>query len=127
MGGNLNFASSTTFNLDFSLGNTSSVDWDNSFWDLYNIHEWLVYDVSGTTSGFGNLMLDSTPGLDGTGDGFDPGTNVPTSANFALVQRGSQIYLRYEALPEPTTLGLLGLVLGALTGVVRPKRRLKRA
>ena len=122
VGGNLNFASATTLNLNFDTG--SSVDWSDNFWGLHNIREWQIWGVTGTTTGFGNLSIGSIS-VDGIGgDAFAPGTNVPSSANFYLFADNDSIYLRYEALPEPTTFGLLGLLMGMLTLFTRPRRKL---
>ena len=133
--GGLSFDASTTIQLDFNSPDGSGVDWNDDFWGLYNIREWQLFGVtSGTTTGFSTSLLeDSSNWFDSasTGSGslaFDTAVGngtLPSSATFYLFQSGESIYLRYEALPEPTTFGLLGMVLAAVTGLARPKRRLQ--
>jgi len=50
---------------------------------------------------------------------------VPSNANFYLFTDNDSIYLRYEALPEPTTFGFLGLALGFLTLSARRRRKVR--
>jgi len=128
VGGDLSFAGATTIDLDFNSLNTSAVDWNDSFWGLYNTREWQLWGVTGSTSGFGNLSIGSIS-ADGSGIAFNPGGvgNVPSSANFSLFQNGGSVYLRYEALPEPTTFGLLGLIMGGLTIFTRRRRAIQKA
>ena len=136
--GDLSFANSTTLELDFSTA--SSVDWSNSFWSTYNIREWQVFSVGGTISGFDQLGLSfvGSGGLASTNsDGFFDGSdqrfdsqfdaNYPSYSNFSLFQNSSGVYLRYSALPEPTTFGLLGLLLSCITVLSRRRRRLDEA
>ena len=113
--GGLTFNGATTIELDFNSTTGSSVDWSDPFW-AYGIREWQIFGVtSGTTTGFGNLSLSSNY-LDSNSSSSVPGS-------FSLFQAGESIYLRYEALPEPTTFSLLGLVLAGLTVFARPRRR----
>lgn len=70
VGGNLDFVGATTHELAFSdalTGVDSMVDWTNSFWNSSRLGTsgWLLYDVAGTTSNFGNLSLTLINGLDG--------------------------------------------------------------
>ena len=123
---NLTFLNSSTVTLDFSTG----VDWAAGFWG-YNIHEWQIWGVGGTTTGFPDQLSifgDSTTWLDSNGLSFSQAItdgDLPDMAQLYLFENNNSIYLRYEAaLPEPTTFGLLGLVLATLTGFARPKRRL---
>ena len=127
VGGDLTFANATTLELDFSQGN---VDWGGSnFWGLYNTREWRIWNVAGNINygpglGLGDIGISlASSGNDGQGNAFDPGSNVPSSANFYLFENANGIYLRYEALPEPTTFGLLGLMMAGLVAFVRPKRK----
>ena len=117
--GNLDFAASTTLSLDFSTA--SSVDWANSFWGLHNIREWQLWSVGGTLSNFDNLNLQIIDWQDGTGDTLS--SQAPSSANFYLFADNNNVYLRYEALPEPTTFGPLALVLATFTSLARPRRK----
>jgi autotransporter-associated beta strand protein len=117
--GNLDFAGSTAFNLVFtgSSGptNFSEVAWNNSFWDTDR--EWLVYDVAGTTTGFGNLALVQTNWLDSTGAAFNTSRSM---ASFRLEKRPSNdVYLVYSSIPEPSTLALAGIGLAAAAWAAR--------
>ena len=128
VGGDLNFSSSTTLTLDFASADGSAVDWKDPFWG-HTIHEWQIWAVAGTTTGFPSLDGDKTTWHDATGtysfqDAIDEG-ELPGSANFFLFQSGNGIYLRYEAMPELATHGLLGLMLTGLAVLVRPRRRLR--
>jgi autotransporter-associated beta strand protein len=111
--GNLDFAGATVFNLVFtgSAGptNFSEVAWANSFWD--SNREWLVYDVAGTTTGFGNLTLVQTNWQDSNGFSFN---TVRSMASFRLEKRVSNdVYLVYNAIPEPGSLALAAIGLAA--------------
>jgi MYXO-CTERM domain-containing protein len=111
--GNLDFAGATAFNLVFtgSAGptNFSEVAWANSFWD--SNREWLVYDVAGTTTGFGNLTLVQTNWQDSNGFSFN---TVRSMASFRLEKRVSNdVYLVYNAIPEPGSLALAAIGLAA--------------
>jgi hypothetical protein len=124
--GNLDFAGSTAFNLVFtgSSGptNFSEVAWNNSFWDTDR--EWLVYDVAGTTTGFGNLALVQTNWLDSTGAAFNTSRSM---ASFRLEKRPSNdVYLVYSSIPEPSTLALAGIGLAAAAWAARRRAQRRR-
>jgi hypothetical protein len=85
------------------------VAWANSFWDTDR--EWLVYDVAGTTTGFGNLALVPANWLDSAGMGFN---NVRSLASFRLEKRvNNDVYLVYSSIPEPGSLALAAIGLAA--------------
>ena len=119
VGGDLTFLGATTLNLSFDPATSGgTVDWTDIFWTTD--HSWKVFDVTGATSGFGNLSLDPLSWLDTRGQAF--GTNLE-GASFALTQVGSDIYLNYSAaIPEPST---YGIVIGglALAGAAIARRR----
>jgi hypothetical protein len=111
VGGTLDFSGATAVNLVFNFAG-SSVDWTDTFWDTSHIGTsgWLVYDVAGTTTNFSNLSVTATNWLDGSGGLF----NTSNSGNtFSLYQDGSDIYLNYTVIPEPSAalLGGLGMLL----------------
>jgi hypothetical protein len=121
--GDLAFDAATSFNLVFtgSAGPTdySDVDWANSFWD--SNREWLVYDVAGTTTGFGSLSLVQTNWLDSTGADF---TTARSMASFRLEKRPSNdVYLVYSSIPEPGSLVLAGIGLAAVAWAARRRCR----
>jgi autotransporter-associated beta strand protein len=125
--GDLDFAGATAFNLVFtgsaSPSNFSEVAWANSFWDTDR--EWLVYDVAGTTTGFGSLSLVQTNWQDSTGADF---TTARSMASFRLEKRPSNdVYLVYSAIPEPGTLALAGIGLAAAAWAARRRCRCRAA
>jgi hypothetical protein len=120
--GDLAFDAATSFNLLFtgsaSPSNSSDVAWANSFWDTDR--EWLVYDVAGTTTGFGNLSLTPANWQDSTGALFNTARSL---ASFRLEKRPSNdVYLVYSAIPEPGTLALAGIGLAAAAWGCRRRR-----
>ena len=123
--GDLDFAGSNTFDLDFRLedmgGNgTTNVDWMNSFWETNQ--EWLVWDVAGTTTGFSNLQVNVLNWEDGTNPAGNLFDDVFPLGQFYLNQRGSDIYLNFTPVPEPSTvLVLLGGFLSMMLGRRRRK------
>jgi|GEM_PF-2267976 len=109
VGGNLNFLAGTTLELDFN-STGSAVDWTTAFWDTER--EWLLYDVAGSTTGFSNFSLSVINWDDSQSQSFD--TEIPLG-RFNLQQRGSDIFLTFAPVPEPSTvLVLLGLFGSAL-------------
>lgn len=105
-GGNLDFAGATAFDLVFNDAD-SSVDWTNSFWlsSYLGTGGWLLYDVDGTTTGFGNLSLNVENWQDSLGQNFN---SVLALSSFSLHQDGDDVYLNYTyVIPEPASLMLL--------------------
>lgn len=109
VGGDLDFAGATAATITFN-GPGSSVDWSDALWG--SNQEWLVYDVAGTTSNFGNLGLSGSDWADKDGDLF---STVLSTSSFSFTQNGSDVYLNYNIgiIPEPSRVVLLALgVLG---------------
>jgi autotransporter-associated beta strand protein len=114
VGKDLNFSGLTSLNISF--GETgSAVDWNNTFWQTSQ--SWTLYSVSGITTGFENLTLNSTNWSDANGDLF---SDVLSGGTFSLAQSGKDIVLNY-AIPEPSTYALMGL--GALALVIAYRRK----
>jgi autotransporter-associated beta strand protein len=116
VGGDLNFSGLTSLNISFGeIG--SAVDWNNAFWQTSQ--SWTLYSVSGLTTGFDYLTLNSTNWSDINGLFF---SDVLAGGNFSLAlgQNGKDIVLNY-AIPEPSTYALMGL--GALALVIAYRRK----
>jgi fibronectin-binding autotransporter adhesin len=102
VGGNLDFAGSTTLDLLFSSG--GNVNWNNSFWDTD--HQWVVYDVTGTTTNLGNFVLAPTNWADASNNLFQ---TVRSQATFSISQSGNDVVLSYVVVPEPSSLAVSGI------------------
>jgi hypothetical protein len=105
--GNLAFSGSTALVLSFfdqDPGSTwaSTVDWTDDFWNAGR--SWTLWQVSGTTSGFTNLTLQTQSWLDSTGAAFE---TVLPDRGFTLALAGNDVNLIY-VVPEPATLLLAG-------------------
>jgi hypothetical protein len=91
------------------------VSWSDSFWN--SNQSFLIYDVAGSTTGFSNLSLLNTS--------FNDANNVAlaeSQGNFTVSQLGSDVFLNYNAIPEPSTGSMLGLGFAGLV-VTRLLRR----
>ena len=114
VGKDLNFSGLTSLNISF--GETGSeVNWNNAFWQTSQ--SWTLYSVSGLTTGFENLTLNSTNWSDANGLFF---SDVLSGGTFSLAQNGNNVVLNY-AIPEPSTYALMGL--GALALVIAYRRK----
>ena len=116
VGKDLNFSGLTSLNISF--GETgSAVNWNNAFWQTSQ--SWTLYSVSGLTTGFENLTLNSSNWSDANGLFF---SDVLAGRNFSLSlgQNGRDVVLNY-AIPEPSTYALMGL--GALALVIAYRRK----
>jgi hypothetical protein len=112
VGGNLNFAGTTTLSLDFALSG-SAVNWSDSLWasDITGSNGWKIFDVEGTISGFENLKLATGSFMDGSGQLL---ASARPDGSFSLFQGMDGVYLNYSAVPEPSAVLLSGLGLLAL-------------
>ncbi|MFM8495358.1 MAG: PEP-CTERM sorting domain-containing protein, partial [Planctomycetia bacterium] len=115
VGGNLVFDAATSLSLSFDSAG-SLIDWEDAFWDTNQ--SWTLWDVAGTTSSFGNLSISAADWLDGAGLSLSA---ARPNATFSLAQQGSDVVLSFTAVPEPSTLVLVGLGL-ATTAIIRRRR-----
>jgi autotransporter-associated beta strand protein len=116
--GDLAFDGSNGITLNFGTTSAGSdVAWSNSFWG--SNRSFLIYDVAGSTGGFSNLSLLNTSFTDSTGAVLDP-----LKGRFSLGQSGSDVFLNYTAIPEPSTGSMLGFGFGGLvlTRLLRRKQ-----
>lgn len=121
VGGNLDFAGTTTLDLIFNDA-SSGVTWSNIFWDTDRA--WLVWDLStGSISNLGNLSINTVDWLDGSGTAF---STARPNASFSISQVGQDVSLVYTAVPEPGVLAMLPAAGFSLVGLRRFRQRLKR-
>lgn len=122
VGGDLTVVGSSPVNLVFDLAG-STVDWSDTFWDTDKLGTdgWLLLDVGGVAYDANNLSIVLLDYLDSQGQLL---SEVRANGAFSLQQVGSDIYLTYAAIPEPST---YGLILGGLALVGAAVRRRRKA
>jgi len=117
VGGNLNVAGSFGITLDFgTLAGGSAVSWADTFWETQR--SWILFDVTGTTSGSENLSLLNTVYNDANGASL---AAARSGASFSIAQVGSDVVVNY--IPEPSSSSLMLIGLGALAASRSYRRR----
>ena len=115
--GILTFAGSNGITLNFgTTAGGSTVSWSDSFWS--SNRSFLIYDVAGSTTGFSNLSLLNTSFNDATGAALDA-----TQGSFSVSQLGSDVFLNYNAIPEPSSASMLGLGFAGLVATRLLRRK----
>jgi autotransporter-associated beta strand protein len=114
VGGNLAFGSATSLSLAFN-GAGSTVDWSDAFWSTDR--SWTIWQVTGNTTGLGNLALSTAGWQDASGDLL---SSIRAAAGFSIgiADNGRDVVLTYSAVPAPGALALL-----ALAGLAGGRRR----
>mgnify|MGYP002137935114 CR=1 FL=1 len=92
---------------------SSSVAWTDAFWTTS--HSWQVYSAS-TLTNFSNLSLVTANWADAGGNLFDATLG---GATFNLSAVGSNVFLNYTAVPEPSTYAMMALGLAGMGLVAR--------
>jgi autotransporter-associated beta strand protein len=117
VGGNLLFGGANGVTLDFgtSLGG-SMVSWGDTFWDSQR--SWILFDVTGTTSGIEQLSIANTVFADAAGTSL---STARAGASFSISQVGSDVVVNY--IPEPTSSSMILLGLSGLIGVRAFRRK----
>jgi fibronectin-binding autotransporter adhesin len=108
-GGSLSIGTGVTSSLVFNASG-SSVSWADSFWG--SDRSWLVFDNTNSPTLASGAVFDTINlSADSLGATL---ASVRTNASFAWNQQGSDVYLSYTAVPEPSTYALLVLAAAAL-------------
>jgi autotransporter-associated beta strand protein len=115
VGTNLTFSTNTLLDMRFASA-ASTVDWDDGFWTTRR--QWTIWQVSGTTTGLGNLSILGDNWRDSSGKWFkdvlpDAGFSITWGAN------GRDVILSY--VPEPAT--WVSLLAGGAILAWRMRRR----
>ncbi len=97
------------------------VNWNDPFWstDKTGANGWLLYDVAGSTTSLINLEINAMNWLDAAGISL---ADVRPYATFGLEQVGSDVYLTFQAVPEPSSIILAGLGAAIVAWAARRRR-----
>lgn len=119
-GGTLSIGTGVTSSLVFNTAG-STVSWSDAFWS--ENRSWLVFDNANSPTLDSGAVFDTiNPSTDSLGVSL---TSVRANATFAWSQQGSDVYLTYTAVPEPSTYALLVLTAAGLGVHVIRRRKAK--
>lgn len=116
-GGTLTINPGVTSNLVFN-GAGSLVNWGDSFWNVDR--QWLVFDNANAPS-LGSIFGTINVSADGASNSF---ASIRAGASFSWSQSGNDLFLNYHsitAVPEPSSLALIGVVFASAAFVRRRK------
>lgn len=105
LSGGLTIQTGVTANLIFNEG--SSVDWSDSFWG--SDQQWLLFSGASSLSASAGVFSTINVGADSLSATLG---SVRPDASFSFYNSGNDIYLQYTAVPEPSTMTTILLVLG---------------
>lgn len=118
-GGTLTINSGVTSNLVFN-GAGSLVNWGDDFWNVDR--QWLVFDNANAPSlSPGSIFGTINVSADGASNSF---ASIRAGASFSWSQSGNDLFLNYHsitAVPEPSSLALIGVVFASAAFVRRRK------
>jgi autotransporter-associated beta strand protein len=116
-GGTLSIGAGASSSLVFNSSG-SAVRWSDAFWGADR--SWLVFDNANSPSPSGSVF--STINLSEDINNLQLTSSRP-GASFSWSQEGNDLYLKYTAVPEPSTYALLALASAALGVHAWRKRR----
>jgi autotransporter-associated beta strand protein len=121
VGGDLDFAGATSLLLDFGGTGVGAVNWNDTFWD--NTQTWTLFNVTGTTTNFGNFGLVNSPSNWFDANGLAFSSSSRSENTFSVSQSGNNVVVTYTVIvPEPGAIALAGIGIAAAAWAYRRRR-----